>query len=289
MRETRNYRRLVMQSLLVVMFMTWMGVNVFATALSAGRDTPQREGTETSLIAASNVIIYAGSIVCVNSSGYAVPGADTSGFAVVGRAEETVDNRTAVYVATKKIKVSRGVFRWANADSIEVANIGSLVYVTEDATVTKTGGGQNIIAGTVVDVDSSGVWIDTGKVGPSGAATPSSLAVTGAATAGTTITAGTKVIAGTQVTSYGYPAMASHTNGSAQVYLTQTGTITGDPAGAYTATNTFAVTYIATPTVMWRYNTAGIPATNATTIASNAFTIAVCQSNGTYIAVGRIK
>lgn len=160
----------------------------FATALSDERDTPSRANEYTSLTVKSNVIIYAGSLVCVDSSGLANPAADTSGFAVVGRAESTVDNRTAVYEATKTVKIARGVFRWANADNIAVADIGKIVYVTDDQTVNKTGGGQNIIAGTVVDVDSSGVWVDTAKVGPIGAATPSSLAVSGGATVGTTLT-----------------------------------------------------------------------------------------------------
>jgi hypothetical protein len=136
---------------------------------------------------ASNVIIYAGSLVCVDSSGLANPAADTAGFAVVGRAEATVDNRTAVYVATKKIKVARGVFRWANADAVVAADIGKLAYVTDDQTVNKTGGGQNIIAGSIIDVDSGGVWVDTAKVGPIGAATPSSLAVSGNGTVGGTL------------------------------------------------------------------------------------------------------
>jgi hypothetical protein len=83
--------------------------------------------------------------------------------------------------------VSRGIFRWANADSIARADIGKIVYVTDDQTVNKTGGGNNIIAGAVVDVDSSGVWVDTGKIGPIGAATPSSLAVSGNATVGGTL------------------------------------------------------------------------------------------------------
>lgn len=162
--------------------------SVEATALSDSRDTPQRTGERTSLTMASNVIIYAGSIVCVNSSSKAVPAADTAGYAVIGMAEETVDNRTAVYSATRRVSVRRGVFRWVNADSITNADIASLVYITDDQTVNKTGGGNNIIAGTVVDVDSDGVWVDTGKVGPSGAATPLSLAVAGSATVGTNLT-----------------------------------------------------------------------------------------------------
>jgi hypothetical protein len=175
-----------MMVLAVIALVAWCGF-AKAAALSAERDTPQRLNQYTSLTMASNVIIYAGSLVCVNSSGLAVPAADSSGYAVVGRAEQTVDNRTAVYVATKAIKLAKGVFRWANGDVIAAADIGKIVYVTDDQTVNKTGGGQNIIAGTVVDVDSSGVWVDTAKVGPVGAATPSSLAVSGGATVGTTL------------------------------------------------------------------------------------------------------
>jgi len=178
-----------------------LGQNVFATALSAARDTPARTGERISLTMASNVIIYAGSLVCVDSSGLAKPAADTSGFAVVGRASATVDNRTAVYVSTKTIQVDKGCFRWANADSIEAADIGKIVYVTDDQTVNKTGGGQSIIAGSVVDVETAGVWIDTAKVGPIGAATPSSLAVSGAATVGTTlIVSGAGTVYGTLTT-----------------------------------------------------------------------------------------
>lgn len=158
-----------------------------ATALTDARDTPQREGVYVSATMASNVIIYAGAMVCVDSNGLARPAADTAGFAVVGRAEETVDNREAVYLATRAIKIARGVFRWTNADSIADADIGKIVYVTDDQTVNKTGGGQNIIAGSVIDVDSSGVWVDTAKIGPIGAATPTSLAVSGNATVGGTL------------------------------------------------------------------------------------------------------
>lgn len=159
----------------------------YGSALTAERDTPQRLNQYTALTVASNAIIYAGSLVCVNSSGLAVPAADSSGYAVVGRAEATVDNRGVLYVATKSIKIARGTFRWGNGDVIGLADIGKLVYVADDQTVNKSGGGQNIIAGTVVDVDSSGVWVDTAKVGPVGAATPSSLAVSGAATVGGTL------------------------------------------------------------------------------------------------------
>lgn len=178
-----NSRKVMMVGFLVA---SMCGM-VNAAALSAERNTPQRLNQYTSLTVASNEIIYAGALVCVNSSGLAVPAADSSGFAVVGRAEATVDNRGVLYSATKAVKVARGTFQWANGDVIAVADIGKIVYVTNDQTVNKTGGGQNIIAGTVVDVDASGVWVDTAKVGPIGAATPSSLAVGANATVGGTL------------------------------------------------------------------------------------------------------
>jgi hypothetical protein len=177
---------------------------VYGAALTGERDTNQRLNEFTSLTVASNSIIYAGSLVCVNSSGLAVPAADSAGFAVVGRAEATVDNRTAVYSATRTIKVARGTFQWANADVIVKADIGKIVYVSDDQTVNKTGGGQNIIAGSVVDVDSSGVWVDTAKVGPIGAATPSSLAVSGAATVGTTLGVTGAIVGSSTIAATGY-------------------------------------------------------------------------------------
>lgn len=87
--------------------------------------------------------------------------------------------------------------------------------------------------------------------------------------------------------SYGYPVMVAHTNGGSQVYITQKGSISAN--AVTTSTNTFPVTFIETPIVLWRYNTENIPATNACTVASNAFTIGAVQTNGSYIAVGRIK
>jgi len=189
--------------IVAVMGMVLCGV-AYGAALTAERDTYQRIGDFTSLTVASNSIIYAGSLVCVNSSGKAVPAADSAGFAVVGRAEETADNRGVLYVATKTIKVARGTFRWANGDVIAVADIGKIVYVTDDQTVNKTGGGQNIIAGTVVDVDAGGVWVDTAKVGPVGAATPSSLAVSGAATVGTTLGVTGAIVGSSTVAATGY-------------------------------------------------------------------------------------
>ena len=192
-----------MKKIVVSIILACFASQVHATALTAARNTPARSGDKINLGVASNVIIYAGSLVCVNSSGKAVPAADASGNAVVGRAGATIDNRTAVYSASATIDVDQGIFLWVNGDAIVDADIGKLVYVTDDQTVNKTGGGQNIIAGTVVKVQADGVWIDTAKVGPSGAAAPLSLAVTGAATVGTTLAASGLVTANAGLTASG--------------------------------------------------------------------------------------
>lgn len=291
----------------------WLFVNeAFATALSGARNTPEKDfGKSISLTMASNVIIYAGSIVCVDSNGKANPAADSSGFAVAGRASETVDNRTAVYSATAKVRVDKGIFRWVNGDVIAIADIGKLVYITDDQTVNKTGGGQNIIAGTVYDVDSSGVWVDTGKVGPSGAATPSSLSVSGAATVGTTLTVtgastltgaatlgSTLVVtgavtgvaavnAGTVLTSYNYDAIVS-TNKSGQVFAWQPFSFVA--TGAEDTTNTFNPAFIATP-LYYNYRiTGGVYVnTNAMTMTTGSVIIAMPPTSGVGAVYGRIK
>jgi hypothetical protein len=185
----------------VMALLLWMAPALFGAALTQGRDTPSRPGEAVGLTMASNVIIYAGAMVAINTSGLAAPAADVAGYGVVGRAEETVDNRGVLYSATKPIAVSRGIFRWVNGDAATDADIGKLAYVTDDQTVNKTGGGQNIIAGSILDVDTAGVWVDTSRIGPIGATTPTSLAVSGNGTvAGTLAVAGRSSLTNTAVT-----------------------------------------------------------------------------------------
>ncbi len=147
-----------------------VGILAHATALTDNRDTPMRSGEFLSLTQASNHI-FAGSIVCENGSAAAVPGADASGYVVVGRAETESDNTAASYSSTRAITVRRGVFRWANGGSFTDANIGDTCYVADDQTVTTAAlATYDVAAGTIVDVDSDGVWVDTGPRGAAGAA-----------------------------------------------------------------------------------------------------------------------
>lgn len=107
------------------------------TALSSDRQTSYREGVELEFKVATNVKIYAGSLVCLNTSGYAAPGADTASFKFLGVAVEQVDN-TGGQNGDKTVRVRRkGTFRFA-ASGMAVTDIGTAVNVSDDQTVAKT-------------------------------------------------------------------------------------------------------------------------------------------------------
>lgn len=130
-------------------------------ALSADRNTPERDGREFTFPVAGATTIYGGAIVCLNAAGNATKGATATGLVAVGRAEERVVNAGGDGAET--IRVRRGIFRFANsadADAIAAAQIGQACYIVDDQTVAKTnGGGTRSPAGLVHDVDDQGVWV----------------------------------------------------------------------------------------------------------------------------------
>lgn len=143
--------------------------------LAADRNTPRRDGFRFSVVLAAAVKIYAGSIVCLDAAGNAVPGATATTLTPVGRANAQVDN-SAGLAGALSVEVERGVFRYANsadADAITRAEIGDVCYIVDDQTVAKTnGGGTRSRAGLIADIDAQGVWVELGLIpgaDPSGA------------------------------------------------------------------------------------------------------------------------
>lgn len=132
-----------------------------AAASTAAIDTPERAGKTTAYPVAATTTIYAGTLVALNSSGNAVPASDTAALTVIGRAEATADN-SAGSAGDVDVTVKRGTFRFANsADyAVDADDIGKPCYVESDNTVAETST-NSVRAGTVVDVDSDGVWVDT--------------------------------------------------------------------------------------------------------------------------------
>lgn len=132
-------------------------------ALTAPRNTPFALGDVRAIPLPANGKILAGAIVQIAATGFAVTATATAANVAIGRADETVDN-TGGANGDKRIKVRRGVFRYANSaagDLIARTEIGKACYVVDDQTVAKTNNaGARPVAGTVFDVDAQGVWVE---------------------------------------------------------------------------------------------------------------------------------
>ncbi len=129
-------------------------------ALTADRDTPHKyKERKVDMSVKGSTKIYMGAIVCAEAGGYAVPGSDTAALTVMGRAEEQVDNTTGADGA-KVIPVAKGVFKYANAGTITIANVGDNATVVDDQTVGLAAGTTNdVVAGRIEQVESDGVWV----------------------------------------------------------------------------------------------------------------------------------
>jgi hypothetical protein len=131
------------------------------TALAKDRNTPARAGDLLVLPVAANAKIFAGALVAMGAAGYAVPGNAASGLLVAGRAEENVDN-TGGADGAATVKVSRGIFKYANDSASPVAATDLLkdCYILDDQTVSILGTNRSK-AGKVLGVEPDGVWVDT--------------------------------------------------------------------------------------------------------------------------------
>jgi len=134
------------------------------SALTRDRATPYREGIEVEYPVATNTKIYAGSLVCVNAAGYAVPAADTSGFQFAGVAMEQVDN-SGGSEGSQTVRLRRaGVFEF-DAASITQAMVSIEMYAQDDHTFADTAGATNHIkVGRLVKyVSATKGWIDIAR------------------------------------------------------------------------------------------------------------------------------
>lgn len=130
------------------------------TALAADRETKYKDPEIKAYPVYTGVTIYKGGFVCLNSSGYAVPGADTAGLRCVGVAMEQVAAGAAAS-GTYNIRVQAGTFLLA-ATSITQAMVGSAMYVKDDQTFDDTST-NGVFAGILVEyVSATSGWIYCG-------------------------------------------------------------------------------------------------------------------------------
>jgi hypothetical protein len=144
------------------------------TALTQDRESPQYGTFEPyptllSYGVAANTTIYAGAMVALNASGYAVPASSVAALKVIGRCERDVVNQTTAGAGigtngALNVQIRQGVFAYNNpssgADNITIANLFQNCYASDDNTLTLTdGGGTRPLAGTIYGIG--------GNVGPS--------------------------------------------------------------------------------------------------------------------------
>ncbi len=133
------------------------------TLLTKDRNTKRRDGVLFSDPVAASTKIFAGALVCINASGFAVPGRTATTLKARGVAQEYVDN-SAGAAGDVRVETRRGVFPFVNsasADEITRADIGATAYIVDDQTVAKTSAtNTRSVAGVIRDVDSDGVWVE---------------------------------------------------------------------------------------------------------------------------------
>ena len=134
------------------------------TALTTDRNTRFRTRAQFSDPMAAGVTIFEGALVCLDASGNAVPGTTATGLKARGVADRRADNTDGA-AGDKTVPTSCGCYRFENsdADPIARADICADAYIVDDQTVAKTDGtGTRSVAGQIVDLDASGVWVQIG-------------------------------------------------------------------------------------------------------------------------------
>ncbi len=123
------------------------------SALTENYDAQGKAGALVSYPVASSTHIYKGALVCVNSSGYAVPGADTADYIFVGVAYEECNNSTGSDGDRRVRVLKTGSFLYAK-DSSAQGDVGDIMYISDDQTVASSTT-NSIPAGYVVEVPDS--------------------------------------------------------------------------------------------------------------------------------------
>ena len=130
------------------------------TALTENRYTRYRDGLVTAHPVQASAVIYKGSLVCVDATGYALPGADTADYVFLGVAIEEADNSAGSDGdVTVRVQTS-GVFSFAKIGSLSQANCGVQLYIADDQTVAAAATTTNDIpCGRLEGIDGDDVWV----------------------------------------------------------------------------------------------------------------------------------
>lgn len=129
-------------------------------ALTKDRNTSRKATGQVAVLpVAAGVKIYAGSQVCINGNGYAVPAADTAGYRFAGVSHEYVDNSGGANGALKVLVWRDGIFDFSSA-GMGADDVGKPVFIADDQTVALSS--TNAVGcGIISEVESATkVWVD---------------------------------------------------------------------------------------------------------------------------------
>lgn len=121
----------------------------------------ERSDDHITLPVAAATTIYAGTLVAINASGYAVPASASASLTVIGLAHETVTNAGSAGARSIEVRLSNGrrSFKLKNSSSsVGIDDIGKTCYVVDNDTVSMTST-DTCAAGTVTGVESGIVWV----------------------------------------------------------------------------------------------------------------------------------
>jgi hypothetical protein len=120
-------------------------------AVTAGRDAKRSQGDIITVPVEAGESIYSGSLVCIDTDGFGVPGADTASFKFAGVAADTVVN-TGADGAVDVAVYTEGTYEFAFSGTATQAGLGSLVYVVDNNTVALAATTTNdVLVGKIVE------------------------------------------------------------------------------------------------------------------------------------------
>lgn len=130
------------------------------TALIKDRNTTRKAtGQVDVLLLAAGAKIYAGSQVCINSDGYAVPAADTAGLKFAGVSRGYADNTGGANGAVSVDVWRDGVFDFVGS-ALTLADVGKPAFIVDDQTIGLSS--TNAVGcGVISEVESATkAWVD---------------------------------------------------------------------------------------------------------------------------------
>lgn len=129
-------------------------------ALTKDRNTTRKATGQIAVYpVAQKVKIFAGSLVCLDATGYAVPASDAAGLKFIGVSRVYVDNTGGANGAASVEVMRDGIFDYAAAD-MGIDDVGKPVFIVDDQTVALTST-NNVGCGIISEVESATkVWVD---------------------------------------------------------------------------------------------------------------------------------